>query len=150
VPNFATTIFVAEVIVMSSLREASLSCCAAEGDAHRKGEDARPSEGGMTSPFPSLGGVGAGVGHSPQRGQKRSPPTEVTPASSAAQEIARSVQSVAQGTHEAAANIMQVNRGATQTGSASEEVLNSAKSLSSESARLREELNRFMANIRAA
>ena len=34
--------------------------------------------------------------------------------------------------------------------SASEEVLNSAKTLSSESTRLREELDRFMANIRAA
>ncbi|MEA2862879.1 MAG: hypothetical protein QOC84_835 [Bradyrhizobium sp.] len=70
--------------------------------------------------------------------------------SSATQEIARSVQSVAQGTHQAAASIMQVNRGATETGSASEEVLNSAKSLSAESTRLREELDRFMANIRAA
>jgi methyl-accepting chemotaxis protein len=70
--------------------------------------------------------------------------------SSATQEIARNVQNVAQGTQEAAANIMQVNRGATETGSASEEVLNSAKSLSSESARLRAELDRFMANIRAA
>jgi methyl-accepting chemotaxis protein len=70
--------------------------------------------------------------------------------SSATQEIARSVQTVAQGTHEAAANIMQVNRGATETGSASEEVLNSAKTLSTESTRLREELDRFMANIRAA
>jgi methyl-accepting chemotaxis protein/CHASE3 domain sensor protein len=70
--------------------------------------------------------------------------------SSATQEIARSVQNVAHGTHEASANIMQVNRGATETGSASEEVLNSAKTLSSESARLREELDRFMANIRAA
>ena len=70
--------------------------------------------------------------------------------SSATQEIARSVQTVAQGTHEAAANIMQVNRGATETGSASEEVLNSAKTLSTESARLRDELDRFMANIRAA
>jgi methyl-accepting chemotaxis protein len=70
--------------------------------------------------------------------------------SSATQEIARSVQSVAQGTQEAAANIMQVNRGATETGSASEEVLNSAKTLSTESTRLREELDRFMANIRAA
>ena len=70
--------------------------------------------------------------------------------SSATQEIARSVQNVAQGTQEAAANIMQVNRGATETGSASEEVLNSAKTLSSESTRLREELDRFMANIRAA
>jgi methyl-accepting chemotaxis protein len=70
--------------------------------------------------------------------------------SSATQEIARSVQNVAQGTQEAAANIMQVNRGATETGSASEEVLNSAKSLSTESTRLRDELDRFMANIRAA
>jgi methyl-accepting chemotaxis protein len=70
--------------------------------------------------------------------------------SSATQEIARSVQSVAQGTQEAATNVMHVNRGATETGSASEEVLNSARSLSSESTRLREELDRFMANIRAA
>jgi methyl-accepting chemotaxis protein len=70
--------------------------------------------------------------------------------SSATQEIARSVQNVAQGTQVAAANIMQVNRGATETGSASEEVLNSAKTLSTESTRLREELDRFMANIRAA
>ncbi|HEY5128511.1 MAG TPA: HAMP domain-containing methyl-accepting chemotaxis protein [Bradyrhizobium sp.] len=70
--------------------------------------------------------------------------------SSATQEIARNVQSVAQGTHQAAANITQVNRGATETGSASEEVLNSAKTLSTESARLREELDRFMGNIRAA
>jgi methyl-accepting chemotaxis protein len=68
----------------------------------------------------------------------------------ATQEIARNVQNVAQGTHQAAANIMQVNRGATETGSASEEVLNSARTLSSESTRLRQELDRFMANIRAA
>ena len=45
---------------------------------------------------------------------------------------------------------MQVNRGATETGSASEDVLNSAQTLSSESTRLRDELDRFMANIRAA
>jgi len=70
--------------------------------------------------------------------------------SSATQEIARSVQNVAQGTQEAATNVMHVNRGATETGTASEEVLNSARTLSSESTRLREELDRFMANIRAA
>jgi methyl-accepting chemotaxis protein len=70
--------------------------------------------------------------------------------SAATQEIARSVQNVAQGTQEAATNVMHVNRGATETGSASEEVLNSARTLSSESTRLREELDRFMANIRAA
>ena len=69
---------------------------------------------------------------------------------SATQEIARSVQTVALGTHEAAANIREVNRGATETGSASGNVLDSARSLSTESSRLREELARFMTNIRAA
>jgi methyl-accepting chemotaxis protein len=70
--------------------------------------------------------------------------------SAATQEIARSVQSVAQGTHDATANIMQVNRGATETGSASENVLNSARTLSADSTHLRDQLDRFMANIRAA
>jgi len=68
----------------------------------------------------------------------------------ATQEIARSVQNVAEGTREAATNIVQVNRGATETGSASEEVLSSAKTLSSESTRLRAELDHFMQTIRAA
>ncbi len=70
--------------------------------------------------------------------------------SSATQEIARSVQNVAEGTGEAAVNIMEVSRGAAETGSASANVLESARSLSAESSRLRDELNRFMANIRAA
>jgi len=70
--------------------------------------------------------------------------------SAATQEIARSVQNVAEGTGEAAANITEVNRGAAETGSASANVLDAARSLSAESSRLREELNRFMSNIRAA
>jgi hypothetical protein len=45
---------------------------------------------------------------------------------------------------------MEVNRGAAETGSASANVLDAARSLSAESSRLREELNRFMSNIRAA
>jgi methyl-accepting chemotaxis protein len=68
----------------------------------------------------------------------------------ATSEIARNVQSVAAGTREAASNIVQVNRGATETGDASAEVLSSAKALTSESTRLRAELDRFMGNIRAA
>ena len=68
----------------------------------------------------------------------------------ATQEIARNVQGVATGTQDAAANIIKVTHGAAETGSASEQVLNSAKSLSGESTRLRAELDRFMANIRAA
>jgi methyl-accepting chemotaxis protein len=69
---------------------------------------------------------------------------------SATQEIARSVQSVSAGTREVAESITQVNRGAAETGVASAEVLDSAHTLSTESARLREELDRFMASIRAA
>jgi len=76
--------------------------------------------------------------------------TAVEQQGGATQEIARNVQSVAQGTREAAVNILEVNRGATETGSASGEVLSSAKALSSESTRLRAELDRFMQNIRAA
>ena len=76
--------------------------------------------------------------------------TAVEQQSSATQEIARSVQNVAKGTDEAAADVMEVHRGATETGSASAEVLHSARTLSSESTRLRSELDRFMANIRAA
>jgi methyl-accepting chemotaxis protein len=69
---------------------------------------------------------------------------------SATQAIAHNVQSVAKGTQEVASNITQVNRGASETGSASGEVLNSAQALSADSTKLRSELDRFMANIRAA
>jgi len=68
----------------------------------------------------------------------------------ATRDIAQNVQNVARGTRDAAANVLEVNRGATETGAASEEVLSSAKTLSVESSRLRAELDRFMANIRAA
>ncbi len=68
----------------------------------------------------------------------------------ATREIAKSVQSVAQGTQQVAGNIVKVNQGATQTGAASEQVLTAAQTLSSESQRLRAELDRFMLTIRAA
>ncbi|MBC7580150.1 MAG: methyl-accepting chemotaxis protein [Tardiphaga sp.] len=70
--------------------------------------------------------------------------------SAATREIAQNVQRVAHGTQQVAGDITAVNRGATETGAASEQVLNSAQSLSSESTRLRAELDRFMENIRAA
>ena len=76
--------------------------------------------------------------------------TAVEQQGAATQEIARNVQNVAHGTQEVAASITEVNRGAGETGAASAEVLNSAQTLSVESTRLREELNRFMANVRAA
>jgi methyl-accepting chemotaxis protein len=48
------------------------------------------------------------------------------------------------------ANISDVQKGATETGASSAQVLTAAKSLSTESARLREEVNRFLTSIRAA
>jgi methyl-accepting chemotaxis protein len=68
----------------------------------------------------------------------------------ATQEIARSVQDAAQGTQTAATDIGQVNRGAAETGSASEEVLNSAQTLSSESTRLRAEARPFHGDVIAS
>lgn len=68
----------------------------------------------------------------------------------ATSEIAKNVQSAASGTHEIAESISEVNRGASETGTASGEVLNSAQTLAVESTRLRQELDRFMGNIRAA
>jgi methyl-accepting chemotaxis protein len=65
-------------------------------------------------------------------------------------EIARSVNQAAQGTGEVATNITDVNRGASETGTASAQVLSSAQSLSSESNRLKSEVERFLDSVRAA
>ncbi len=70
--------------------------------------------------------------------------------SSATRGIATNVQSVADVTREVTSNIIKVNQGSGETGTASAEVMNSAKALAVESARLRQELDRLMANIRAA
>ena len=76
--------------------------------------------------------------------------TAVQQQSAATQEIANNVQTVAQGTGQVAGSIAQVSSGAAETGAASAEVLASAQTLSIESARLREELDRFMNSVRAA
>ncbi len=68
----------------------------------------------------------------------------------ATQEIARNVQQTAQGTSQVAANIADVNRGASETGSASAQVLTSARSLAGEGAKLKREVDRFLATVRAA
>jgi methyl-accepting chemotaxis protein len=68
----------------------------------------------------------------------------------ATQEIAQNAQRVAKSTQEVSGNVADVNRGASETGEASSAVLHSARTLSSESARLRRELDQFMATIRAA
>jgi methyl-accepting chemotaxis protein len=69
---------------------------------------------------------------------------------SATQEISRNVHQAAQGTVQVANNISDVNKGAAETGSASAQVLSSARDLSSESNRLKVEVERFLSSVRAA
>jgi methyl-accepting chemotaxis protein len=66
------------------------------------------------------------------------------------QEISSNVQQAAQGTQQVSSNIAEVQRGSSETGSASAQVFSSAQSLSAESARLKNEVDRFLATVRAA
>jgi methyl-accepting chemotaxis protein len=68
----------------------------------------------------------------------------------ATQEISRNVQQAAQGTQQVSSHIVDVQRGASETGSASSQVLSSAQSLSSDSNRLKLEVGKFLATVRAA
>ena len=69
---------------------------------------------------------------------------------SATKEISRSVQEAARGTQEVNANIAGVQRAAGDTGAAANEVLGAAEQLSSQSRELAEQLDRFLAEVRAA
>jgi methyl-accepting chemotaxis protein len=68
----------------------------------------------------------------------------------ATQEISRNVQQAAQGTHEVSSNIADVQHSATETGSASSQVLSAAQSLSQDSIRLKLEVGKFLNTVRAA
>jgi methyl-accepting chemotaxis protein len=68
----------------------------------------------------------------------------------ATQEISRNVHQAAQGTTQVADNITDVSRGASETGTASAQVLGSAQSLARESGRLKSEVERFLHTVRAA
>ncbi|MGM4895626.1 methyl-accepting chemotaxis protein [Tardiphaga sp. 839_C3_N1_4] len=68
----------------------------------------------------------------------------------ATQEISRNVQQAAQGTMQVSSNIIDVQRGASETGGASSQVLSAAQSLSSDSSRLKTEVSRFLNSVRAA
>jgi methyl-accepting chemotaxis protein len=68
----------------------------------------------------------------------------------ATQEIARNVQQAAIGSTQVATSIADVNRGAGDTGSASSQVLVSAQMLSNENKRLKAEVVKFLATVRAA
>jgi methyl-accepting chemotaxis protein len=69
---------------------------------------------------------------------------------SATQEISRNVQHAANGTQQVSSNITDVQHGASETGAASSRVLSAAQLLSSDSQRLKLEVDKFLATVRAA
>jgi len=60
------------------------------------------------------------------------------------------VKNVAQGTSDVVISVLEVNKGAAETRSASADLLTSAKMLAGESSRLREKAQDFLATVRAA
>jgi methyl-accepting chemotaxis protein len=76
--------------------------------------------------------------------------TAVEEQGAATGEIARNVGEAAKGTAQVAGTIVEVSQGAAATGSASAQVLSSAHQLAGESNRLKAEVDRFLATIRAA
>jgi methyl-accepting chemotaxis protein len=68
----------------------------------------------------------------------------------ATSEIARNVEQAAQGTEEVSTNIVQVTRSAREARQAADQVLDAANELTRQSDTLRQEVERFLAGIRAA
>ncbi|MDI3562755.1 methyl-accepting chemotaxis protein [Bradyrhizobium sp. Arg816] len=68
----------------------------------------------------------------------------------ATQDISRNVQQAAHGTQRVSTNIGDVQRGASETGSASSQVLSAARSLSADSNRLKQEVAKFLNSVHAA
>ena len=67
----------------------------------------------------------------------------------ATQGISRNIQQAAQGTQQVSSNIIGVQRGASETGSASSQVLSAAQLLSGDSNRLKLEVGKFLNSVRA-
>jgi len=65
-------------------------------------------------------------------------------------EISRNVQHAAHGTQQVSSNITDVERGASETGTASSRVLSAAQLLSNDSNRLKQEVLKFLETVRAA
>ncbi len=68
----------------------------------------------------------------------------------ATQEIARNVEQAAAGTQEVSSNIGGVSQAANETGTAAEQIHHAAGELSQQSETLRAEVDKFLANVRAA
>jgi methyl-accepting chemotaxis protein len=92
--------------------------------------------------------IGATIGHI--SGIAATITAAVEQQGAATAEIARNVHQAAHGTTNVAASIGDVNTGAADTSSASAQILASARALSSEGAKLKTEVEKFLASVRVA
>lgn len=76
--------------------------------------------------------------------------TAVEQQAATTQEISRNTQHAAQGTHEVVSNILMVREGVDSTGEAAQESLRAAAELTEQASMLRDEVDRFLARVRAA
>ena len=72
------------------------------------------------------------------------------PPGTATKEIARNIQQAASGTQDVTSNISGVQQAATDAGAAATQVLGAAEHLSQQSKDLAGQVNRFLADVRAA
>jgi methyl-accepting chemotaxis protein len=68
----------------------------------------------------------------------------------ATQDVARNVDEASDATSEVGSNVTNMTRGASETGSASLRVLGSAQALAREGGKLKREVDKFLAKVRAA
>lgn len=76
--------------------------------------------------------------------------TAVEKQESVTRQVSSNISMAAQGTQAVASNVGDMQRGANETGSASSQVLGSARELSQQSARLKSEVGKFLNSVRAA
>jgi len=105
-------------------------------------------QGATGSAVAAIGGISKTIGQISETSNSISAAVEEQGAST--EEISRNVQEAAKGTEEVNANMGEVNSGAQETGTAAGEVLEAANELSQQAGSLREEVEKFLASIRAA
>ncbi|MBR0701707.1 HAMP domain-containing protein [Bradyrhizobium diazoefficiens] len=123
----------------------------AEQTARATGEISQHIAGMQAATQDSVGAIreiGGSIGHLSEIASAIAAAVEEQGA--ATQEIARNVQKAAQGTQQVSANVGNVEHGATETGSASAQVLSAAQMLSRDSNRLKLEVGKFLDTVRAA
>ena len=121
----------------------------AEQTAKATGEIAQQISGIQTATEESVGSIKE-IGGTIERLSEISAAVAAAVQGAATQEISRNVQHAARGTQRVSTNIGDVQRGASETGSASSQVLSAAKSLSADSGRLKLEVAKFLNSVHAA